>query len=86
MEKNIGEYKIVAPSKKKHKKYDVYKNDKYILSFGDLRYEHYHDKIGYYKNLNHGDKQRRSNYRKRHKNDHINDPDRAGYWSYWYLW
>ena len=30
-------------SKKKNKKYDVFKNDKYITSFGDKNYQHYED-------------------------------------------
>jgi hypothetical protein len=52
------------------------KNDAVIdgktYSFGDKRHEQYHNKISYYKNLNHDDKQRRANYRKRHKHDKLN--------------
>ena len=30
-------------STKKNKKYDVYKNSKYLVSFGDKNYQHYKD-------------------------------------------
>lgn len=73
-------------STRKNKKYDVYKNGKFITSFGDTRYEHFHDKIGYYSKLNHNDKMRRDNYKKRHQHDNINNPNFAGFWSYHYLW
>ena len=83
--KKINGYTIKV-STRKNKKYDVYKDDKYITSFGDKRYQHYKDLIGYYSSLNHNDKKRRDNYRMRHKNDYINDDSKAGYWSYHYLW
>lgn len=85
MEKNIKGYTIKV-STRKNKKYDVYKDDKYITSFGDKRYQHYKDLIGYYKNLDHNDKKRRELYRLRHKNDNIDDPNYAGYWAYNFLW
>jgi len=56
------EFKV---STRKNKKYDVYKNDKYIISFGDKRYQQYNDKIGHYSYLNHLDEKRRQNYYKR---------------------
>jgi hypothetical protein len=56
----------VYPSKRKNKKYDVFKDNKYLLSFGDNRYEHYKDKIGHYKDLNHNDEKRKELYYKRH--------------------
>lgn len=77
---------LVVPSKTKFKKYDVYKKGKFLLSFGDVNYQQYHDKFGYFKILDHNDEKRRKNYRERHKNDKINNPDYAGYWSYNYLW
>jgi hypothetical protein len=54
-------------SKHKNKKYDVYKDNKYLVSFGDNRYQHYEDKtpLKYYSNLNHLDNKRRTNYYKR---------------------
>ena len=86
MIKKINGYTIIAPSIKPFKKYDVYFKNKYVCSYGDIRYFHYYDKIGYYSNLNHYNEQRRINYRKRHMSDHINDPNFPGYWSYHYLW
>lgn len=79
------EYTIKV-STRKNKKYDVFKGSKYITSFGDNRYFHYKDRIGHYSHLNHNDKQRRMNYRKRHQNDYINDPNYAGYWALKFLW
>ena len=40
-------------------------NKKKKISFGDTRYEHYFDKLGKYKHLNHNDKKRRESYRRR---------------------
>lgn len=69
-----------------NKKYDVYKNGKYITSFGSSLHEHYFDKIGLWSHKNHLDKKRRQNYRSRHKNDNLNDKNSAGYFSWFYLW
>jgi|LakMenE01Jun11ns_1017448.scaffolds.fasta_scaffold9945944_2 hypothetical protein len=78
---------IRAPSTRANKKYDVYtEGGKYVVSFGDNRYEHYFDKFGYYSHLNHGDSQRRKRYQSRHKKDYITDPRYAGYWSWNFLW
>lgn len=85
MEKYIKGY-TVKVSTRKNKKYDVYKDDKYITSFGDKRYQHYKDLIGYYKDLDHNDKKRRELYRLRHRNDNIDDPNYAGFWAWNYLW
>ncbi len=76
----------VYVSKRKHKKYDVYENDKYILSFGDNRYAHYFDKFGYYKKLNHNDKDRRNSFLKRTENHNSNNIYSANYWARNYLW
>ena len=58
---------FVAPSKHKGKKYDVYnKYGYYVTSFGSINYQHYKDRIGYYKSLNHYDKERRRLYYARH--------------------
>ena len=84
----------VEPSLRLNKKYDVIlfnpdKTKKFITSFGDKRYQQYYDYFGHYKNLNHNDKERRKRYRLRHKNDIgvVNDdPNYAGYWSWYYLW
>lgn len=76
----------IVPSKKTNKKYDVYKKGIYITSFGDVRYQQFKDKLGYYSHLDHFDENRRKAYRKRHANDYINDPMYAGYWSWKFLW
>lgn len=83
--KKLDKYTI-KPSQKQTKKYDVYINDKYLLSFGDRRYQQYYDKFGYYSHLNHNDVKRRKQYRSRHRNDYIDNPNYAGYWSWHYLW
>ena len=77
---------VIVSSKRKHKKYDVFIDGHYLLSFGDTRYQQYHDRFGHYSHLDHKDKKRRQNYCTRHRNDHINDPNFAGYWSYHFLW
>ena len=79
-------YTAVAPSRVKDKKYDIYYNGKYLLSFGSRSYQQYHDKIGYYQYLDHHDEYRRLLYRIRHQSDHINDPNYSGYWSWNFLW
>ena len=63
------------------------------VNFGDKRYQHYHDKIGLYSNLDHNDKQRRANYRKRHSAIRKKDGKRAvdvkyspAWFAYRYLW
>lgn len=65
---------IFVKSTRKNKKYDVYeqKQDglKYLTSFGDVRYQHYKDKLGLYSHLNHLDKKRRDLYYTRHKKDY----------------
>lgn len=77
----------VYPSRRMNKKYDVYKNDVFILSFGDVRYQHYHDKLGHYKHLDHWDPQRRKNYLKRSRGlGNIHNPNSANYWSRTMLW
>ena len=73
-----------APSTVTNKKYDAYVDGK-KYSFGDIRYQHYHDKIGYYKDWDHKDKIRRILYAKRHKNDNL-DEFSPGYFSMFYLW
>lgn len=74
---------IVVPSRKKDKKYDVYVDGKYLLSFGSRAYEHYYDRFGYYSDLNHLDKKRRKLFYARHGK--TNDVKSALYWSK-YLW
>ena len=92
MIKKIEGYDIVAPPKRpsnRYKKYEVYKDDKYITAFGDNRYGQFKDKIGYWSEKNTYDKQQRARYRMRHAKDKgvINeDPNYSGWWSWHYLW
>jgi len=77
---------VFKVSTRTNKKYDVYKDNKYLVSFGDKRYEHYEDKtpIKYYSNLNHYDTKRRDNYYKRFGNNPKFQS--AKYFSHKYLW
>lgn len=76
----------IKVSSRKNKKYDVYKNGKYLLSFGSLKnekgeyYQHYKDTtpLKHYSHLDHGDKTRLNNFWKRHKK--TNDKTSARYW------
>ena len=77
---------IFKVSNRKNKKYDVYSasSGKYLVSFGDTRYEHFKDKIGFWKKKDHGDIKRRELYKKRHNsNPKIGS---AGYFALKYLW
>lgn len=73
----MKDYEIKV-SKKKNKKYDVFKNGKYLLSFGGdpKKYEHYLDKLGHYSELDHMDEERRKNYYARHHPD-VKTPEEA---------
>jgi hypothetical protein len=75
---------LFKKSKRKNKKYDVFKNNIYLLSFGDSRYQQYKDKIGIYKSLDHNDKKRRDNYYARHGKE--SRMGTAKYFSHKYLW
>lgn len=77
-------YTFIAPSRRKFKKYDVYKQGRFIASFGDTRYQQYTDKIGHYSNLNHYDKERKRLYYSRHG---LNADTQTPKWfSHRYLW
>lgn len=86
--KEKGRKFYIIKSKRKNKKYDVYDaKGNYFLSFGDKRYEHYQDKIGDYSHLDHMDKKRRANYRKRSAGiGFLDDTNSPNYWSRKYLW
>ena len=85
---NLVRFKI---SPRKNKKYQaIIKNKKtgkiVNIHFGSSLHEHYRDSaLGAYKHLDHNDKKRRANYRKRHRNDKLNEYS-AGYFSWNYLW
>lgn len=78
-------YTIRAPSEHKYKKYDVYLESAYMLSFGDNRYEQYHDKLGFYQKKDHLDPKRRLLYNIRHSKGG-KSPYYAGWWSKKFLW
>lgn len=92
--KKMGMYLFAAPSKTGNKKYDAFvkMNGKYkkVASFGDRNYQHYKDRIGYYKSKDHGDSERRRRYQIRHKKDLKTDKAKAkisaGFFSMKYLW
>jgi len=66
----------VKPSTRKHKKLDVFKDDRYLVSIGDIRYSDF---------LQHGDEERRTRYKMRHqKNRHKKGS--AGYYADKILW
>lgn len=80
----------------KYKGYDIYLSDKpekkyYAMVgnrkvyFGAYGYEHYHDKLGYYSDWNHWDKDRRRRYKIRHEKDRHNKGS-AGWFSDQILW
>lgn len=63
------------------------------VSFGHQKYQQYHDKIGYYKHLDHNDKKRRDSYRARHTKIKLKDgsfavnrPYSPAWFSLHYLW
>lgn len=71
----------------KTKKYSVITPNGKLIHFGARNYEQYKDTaLGKYSKQNHLDKNRRENYQTRHKNDYINNPEYAGYYSWKYLW
>lgn len=73
-------------STKLHKKYDVYKNGHYLVSFGDNRYEQYKDQtpLKLYSNKDHNDKERRRLYYLRHGKEAKKES--AKWFSHNYLW
>lgn len=81
---------IFLKAKNPLKKYDVFdKEGKKITSFGAIKptgvpYEQYKDKIGMYSAYNHGDKERRELYYKRHNKNY--GKYSADWFSKKYLW
>jgi hypothetical protein len=80
----------IRKSKRKNKKYDVFnENNKFVVSFGDTRYEQFHDKLGAFKNLNHSDEKRLKLFKKRFQklyNDNKNNPYSSILYSWNLLW
>jgi hypothetical protein len=94
----MEEKKLYKPFKStaKNKKYSVYvmkDGKKKLIHFGQLPYQHFKDKIGLYKNLDHNDKERRKRYLKRAKgitdkngNLTYKDKNSSNYYAIKFLW
>jgi len=79
------------PSKDGKTKYSVYvkngEGGKRLIKFGDVKMEHYFDKIGYYSSKNHNDKVRLKRFRDRFESKYDpNDKDSRTWWSWRKLW
>ncbi len=86
---NLNDFEY-RKSTRKLKKYDVFYNGKYIVSFGGIRpngvpHTQYYDKLGLYKDYNNLDDNKRANYKKRHEGDRHNKYS-AGWFSDLLLW
>jgi hypothetical protein len=85
-------YKAVIPVKLWNRFREDKTRSPRIVHFGDNRYQHFHDKIGKYKSLDHNDVTRRRRYRLRHagiiaKGQRAIDIKYSPAWfSYYYLW
>lgn len=82
-------------STRKNKKYSVISPNGKVIHFGDTRYQHYKDTtpLALYSHLDHLDKNRRDNYRSRHKSIMLKngkpaylDKEQPSYYSFRYLW
>ena len=87
----IGKYNYEKATAK-NKKLSVIVDGKKI-NFGHTSYQHFKDKTGIWKSLNHGDKERRKNYLTRSKgikdkNGNLtkDDPTKANYHAIRILW
>lgn len=75
---------VFRKSTRKNKKYDAFKDGKYITSFGSRFHEHYNDRIGLWSHKDHNDKERKRLYYARHGRNAKKDT--AKYFSHKYLW
>lgn len=82
----IGDFKNypIYVSDRNLKKYYAVVNGKKIY-FGDIRYQQYYDKMGYYKILNHKDPIRRNSFWARHYKSR-NKVGTPGWFSLHVLW
>jgi len=71
----------IKPSKHKNKKIDVYKDDVYLCSIGDIRYQDYPSYLEINKELA---EKHRINYHKRHHKENIEGT--KGYYALHILW
>lgn len=82
----IGEFKgyPIYSADKYPKKYYAIVDGKKVY-FGDIRYQHYYDKMGYYELLNHCDPTRRKSFHQRHHKSK-NKVGTPGWFSLHILW
>jgi len=80
---NFKGYPIYV-SQRNLKKYYALVNGKKVY-FGDIRYQQYHDKMGYYKLLDHKDPKRRNSFWARHYKSR-NKVGTSGWFSLHVLW
>lgn len=78
-------YRFIV-SLRKGKKYDAYKNGRYLVSFGAKKYQQFKDKtpLRAYSHLDHNDRERRRLYYTRHGKDAKFES--AKWFSHRYLW
>ena len=88
----IGKYDYQKSTRKDKKLMTTLKNNK-TIHFGNPNYQHFKDKTGIWKELDHNDKKRRENYLKRSKGIKNKkgeltwkDPNSANYHSIRILW
>ena len=71
-------------STRKNKKYMVLVKGGKVIHFGDSNYKQFMDRLGVYSHLDHGDKNRRAAYYKRH--GQTKNKDSSKWWSHHILW
>lgn len=78
-------YDIYLSDRPDKKYYSLVNNKKVYFGGDPLRYQHYEDKIGYYKYLDHHDEKRRKQFQARFKHckDVVGSPC---FFSYYLLW
>lgn len=86
---------VFTKSNRKQKKYSVITPSGKKIHFGNINYQHYKDStpLKLYSHLDHNDKKRRDNYRKRHSKILLKDgspaylnKEQPSYYSYRFLW
>ena len=92
---SMKEYKLMGFKKSKNPPsmyaavlYNIETKRQRLVNFGSRLWNNYSDLTGLnmYPELIHGDKKKKENYRKRHKNDIKEGYYSAGYFSMKYLW
>jgi hypothetical protein len=71
-------------SSKPNKKYDIYKDNKYLFSIGDSRYGQYYDLGGYFSDKDNLSHKKRNAYYSRHGDSQ--DKNSRKYWAHVLLW